>query len=204
MNSSKGYTERGIASWYGTKFHGRRTSSGERYDMYAMTAAHKSLPLPTYVRVRNLKNQQSIIVKVNDRGPFHENRVIDLSYAAAHKLGITRAGTGFVEVTAIDPSAPSAAPVTRLASNSNPETSNAGNINMFIQVGAFASRINAERMLGQLLDAAIDGVRISQLIDSENTLYRVRIGPLTNVDEADKLTMILSRIGINGAHVVID
>ena len=114
MDSSKGFSERGIASWYGTKFHGRRTSSGERYDMYAMTAAHKSLPLPTYVRVRNLKNQRSIIVKVNDRGPFHNNRIIDLSYAAAHKLGIAGAGTGLVEIAALDPSTPDE-PVMRVA-----------------------------------------------------------------------------------------
>ena len=92
MNSSQGFVERGIASCYGTKFHGRRTSSGETYDMYAMTAAHKNLPLPTYVQVTNLKNGKSVVVKVNDRGPFHENRIIDLSYVAAIKLDIVRNG----------------------------------------------------------------------------------------------------------------
>lgn len=203
MPSSKGFNERGIASWYGTKFHGRRTSSGERYDMYAMTAAHKNLPLPTYVRVKNLKNQRTIIVKVNDRGPFHDNRIIDLSYAAAHKLDITRAGTGFVEITALDPGAPSE-PATRLASRSIPETGDSGDISLFIQVGAFASRGNAERLLGQLLDAAVNNVRISQLINPDNTLYRVRIGPVANVGEADRLTQMLAQIGIHGARVVID
>lgn len=103
LPTSKGYLEQGIASWYGTKFHGRRTSSGETYDMYAMTAAHKTLPLPTYARVTNKKNGRSIIVRINDRGPFHENRIIDLSYAAATKLGIVTMGTGLVEVRAIDP-----------------------------------------------------------------------------------------------------
>ncbi|NIA01422.1 MAG: septal ring lytic transglycosylase RlpA family protein, partial [Planctomycetia bacterium] len=103
LASSKGYKKRGIASWYGTKFHGHRTSSGESYDMYEMSAAHKTLPLPTYARVSNLRNGRSVIVKINDRGPFHENRVIDLSYAAASRLGILGKGTGLVEVEAIDP-----------------------------------------------------------------------------------------------------
>jgi len=102
MPSSSGYSERGIASWYGTKFHGQRTSSGEPYDLYAMTAAHRTLPLPTYVEVTNLRNNKSVIVKVNDRGPFHQDRLIDLSYAAAAKLGILGYGTGLVQVRAID------------------------------------------------------------------------------------------------------
>jgi len=201
-DSSSGFTDRGIASWYGTKFHGRRTSSGERYDMYSMTAAHKTLPLPTYVRVRNLKNQRTIIVKVNDRGPFHENRIIDLSYAAAHKIGIAGAGTGLVEITAINPDAP-AKPVSQVASK--PVVKTVGDkVAMFIQVGAFASRDNAERLLGRLLDAAINDVRISQLVGVDNTLYRVRIGPVANVDEADRLSQSLGQIGIPGARVVID
>jgi rare lipoprotein A len=101
MDSGSGYKERGVASWYGKKFHGRLTSNREPYDMYAMTAAHKTLPLPTYVRVRNLRNNRSIIVRVNDRGPFVHNRIIDLSYAAALKLDMVRDGTSLVEVTAI-------------------------------------------------------------------------------------------------------
>ncbi|MDB2410034.1 septal ring lytic transglycosylase RlpA family protein [Pseudomonadales bacterium] len=103
MKSSKGYKEKGGASWYGTKFHGRLTSNGERYNMYAMTAAHKSLPIPTYVKVKNLENGREIIVRVNDRGPFHEGRIIDLSYAAATKIGMLKKGTARVEVEAIDP-----------------------------------------------------------------------------------------------------
>jgi rare lipoprotein A len=112
MRSAAGYRERGIASWYGSKFHGRRTSSGEPYDMYQMTAAHTRLPLPTFVEVRNLENGRTAIVRVNDRGPFHDNRVIDLSYAAALKLGVTARGTAFVEVRAVDGLQP---PVTRMA-----------------------------------------------------------------------------------------
>ena len=101
LDTSYGYQERGVASWYGKKFHGRKTSSQEPYDMYAMTAAHKSLPLPTYVRVRNLRNNRSVVVRVNDRGPFVDNRLIDLSYSAARKLDMIRDGTSLVEVTAI-------------------------------------------------------------------------------------------------------
>ena len=101
MPSGAGYSERGVASWYGKKFHGRRTSNQEKYDMYAMTAAHKTLPLPTYVRVRNLQNNKSTVVRVNDRGPFVHNRIIDLSYYAAVKLDMIRDGTGLVEITAI-------------------------------------------------------------------------------------------------------
>ena len=101
MPSSIGYLERGVASWYGKKFHGNLTSNREIYDMYEMTAAHKTLPLPTYVRVRNLRNNKTIIVRVNDRGPFVHNRIIDLSYAAAMKLDMVKDGTSLVEVTAI-------------------------------------------------------------------------------------------------------
>ena len=103
VKSALGYSERGVASWYGKKFHGARTSSGEKYDMLAMTAAHRTLPLPTYVKVRSLQNGKSVIVKVNDRGPFLHNRLIDLSYAAAYKLGVVSTGTGLVEVTTVTP-----------------------------------------------------------------------------------------------------
>jgi rare lipoprotein A len=103
MHSSKGYRARGLASWYGTKFHGRKTSSGEHYNMFDMTAAHRTLPLPSYVKVTNLHNQKSVIVKVNDRGPFHGNRLIDLSYVAAAKLGMLGHGTAHVEIKSIDP-----------------------------------------------------------------------------------------------------
>jgi len=101
--SIRPYRQRGIASWYGRKFHGKRTSSGERYDMYAMTAAHTILPIPSYARVTNLSNGRSVVVRINDRGPFHRDRIIDLSYAAAHKLGYVQAGSARVEVEAILP-----------------------------------------------------------------------------------------------------
>ena len=105
MDTSDGYREEGIASWYGGYFHGRRTSSGDVYDMYLMTAAHTSLPLPTYVRVTNLDNGRSVVLRVNDRGPFVDDRIIDLSFAAATKLGMADQGTAEVEVVALDPPA---------------------------------------------------------------------------------------------------
>lgn len=206
MDSSSGYRERGIASWYGNKFHGRRTSSGERYDMYAMTAAHKSLPLPTYARVTNLRNGRSVVVKVNDRGPFHDNRIIDLSYTAASKLGILKNGTGLVEVVALDPRRPE--PVTRVASNSpvvtpQPAVALSG-ADMYLQVGAFSSRYNAERLKTRLGDIALPGIQIQPGVANQQQVFRVRIGPIDSVEEADRMAAMLSQFGINSPHVVID
>ena len=197
MPSSAGYVERGIASWYGTKFHGRRTSSGEPYDLYAMTAAHKSLPLPTYVRVTNLENGRSIVVKVNDRGPFHDNRVIDLSYAGAYKLGMLGRGTAKVEVRAIDPRRPQQLPPAPPA----PPPGHAPDI--FLQAGAFASEQNAQRFRARLERALARQVRI-QPITQPQPLYRVQIGPLASVEQADVVTTELRQLGVNGVHVVLD
>ncbi len=206
MDSAAGYVERGIASWYGTKFHGRRTSSGEPYDMYAMTAAHKTLPLPTWVRVTNLRNGRSVVVKVNDRGPFHHNRIIDLSYAAAVKLGIHRHGTGLVEIRALDPRQPE--PVTRLASRSDPPPPGpapGGRAELWLQVGAFSSRYNAERLGDRLRQAALPGdVHISAGYSHQQPVFRVRIGPLADVEEADRVSERLAAFGIQDPHVVID
>lgn len=198
MDSAAGHTERGIASWYGSKFHGRRTSSGEIYDMYAMTAAHKSLPLPTYVRVTNLRNGRSVIVKVNDRGPFHDNRIIDLSYAAAAKLDILKEGTGLVEVTAIDPRRPEPARPQLVAAPA------AGDADMYIQVGAFASRQNAESFRAQLNSHALGQVTIQEGREADGVLYRVRIGPLAGVDDADRAAAGLERLGLDNFRIVID
>ena len=141
--SSAGYKEKGLASWYGKKFHGHRASSGETYDMYAMTAAHKTLPLPTYVRVTHLENGRSIIVKVNDRGPFHEGRIIDLSYSAAKKLGVTATGTAPVEVVAIDAAnhkknTPYKPRFNQPSFISTDPTKNENNL--YLQVGAFSEK----------------------------------------------------------------
>jgi rare lipoprotein A len=193
MSSSQGYSERGIASWYGTKFHGRRTSSGERYDMYAMTAAHRELPLPTYVRVTNLRNGRSAVVRVNDRGPFLGNRIIDLSYAAATKLGILGKGTGLVEVTALNPNRPASPPRrVRTITNRAP--------NLFIQVGAFASKSNAEQLSYRLSNSLRRPVRIQQA----GNIFRVQIGPLSGVEQVDEVSLHLPALGIQTTHVVIE
>lgn len=238
--SSAGYVERGIASWYGTKFHNRRTSSGEPYDLYAISAAHKSLPLPTYVRVTNLRNGRTLIVRVNDRGPFHENRIIDLSYAAAAKLGILATGTGLVEVRAIDPrdggsdvmladagaaAAPSGyAPATVAATpvaatqtiadepvpdiDAAPPIATVGSAapasNMYLQVGAFLSAENAERLRARLARTIKAGIRVVQAEVNKNIIYRVRLGPLRDVGETDRLTETITRLGIGTPRVVID
>lgn len=202
LKSSQGYKERGVASWYGNKFHGRKTSSGEKYNMYAMTAAHKTLPLPTYVEVTNLENGQQIIVKVNDRGPFHQNRIIDLSYVAAKKLGITRKGTGLVEVRAVNPSEPyRASPISTASIASNNIAYHPG---LFIQAGAFKNRDNALRLKTRLTADLNRPVRISEAFTRGDTFYRVQVGPLVEVQIADKVSVQLENLGIFNIKTVID
>ncbi len=192
LDDHSGYHERGLASWYGTKFHGRRTSSGEPYDMYAMTAAHKTLPIPSYVEVTNLDNGRKAILRVNDRGPFIDGRIIDLSYAAAKKLGVYDTGTARVEVRAIDVLKPAA---TRPADDGV----NAGG-RIYLQVGAFSDRLNAEQMLSRLIGLTEKNV----LINSRQQIYRVRIGPLASEQDARQLAARLSPHGIDAAHVVTE
>ena len=197
MDSSRGYVEKGIASWYGTKFHGRRTSSGETYDMYAMTAAHKTLPLPTYVRVTNLNNNKSIILKVNDRGPFHENRIIDLSYTAAIKLDIIKNGTGLVEVRAIEPGSSM-----KNVTSDNNKKDFSQSTNFYIQVGTFSKLENA-KMLKQKLNFLDNNlIKISSVIVSGNTLYRVRIGPFNDTEVSDSIVSKLSSFNIFEYRIV--
>ncbi|OOZ39927.1 hypothetical protein BOW53_09675 [Solemya pervernicosa gill symbiont] len=195
---SKGYRERGIASWYGTKFHGKLTSTRERYDMLGMSAAHKSLPLPTYAEVTNLHNGRSVVVRINDRGPFHDNRLIDLSYAAAKKLGILAKGTGLVEVRAINPGTPRLHQAIRPV-GIDPDAS------IYLQLGAFRDRQNAERLRQRVAtEAAIKAIKVSEVSSLLDTFYRVRIGPLASVESADRITQQLSRHGIDPPRVVID
>jgi rare lipoprotein A len=215
MPSSAGYQERGVASWYGKKFHGNLTSNRETYDMYGMTAAHKTLPLPTYVRVRNLRNNKSITVRVNDRGPFVHNRIIDLSYTAAMKLDMIRDGTSLVEVTAISfDEPPGDRPVRReqaplqgasrerAPSSSQPAPGYSNRI--FVQVGAFGDRTNAERRLGVLSRANIDGGFIHKESTAMQTLYRVRIGPVADVVQYDVIVEQLENIGINDPYLITE
>jgi rare lipoprotein A len=160
LGSAQGYRERGRASWYGRKFHGRKTSMGERYNMFGLTAAHRSLPIPSYVRVTNLDNGRSCIVRVNDRGPFHSDRIIDLSYAAAVKLGMLSHGEVAVELEAVTPSLQAARPDTR-----------------YLQVGAFSDPINAVSMRENLRQEGLDQVEIRSDTNEEAPWHRVLVGP---------------------------
>ena len=213
MPSAEGYRERGVASWYGKKFHGNLTSSREPYDMYAMTAAHKTLPLPTYVRVRNLRNDKSIIVRVNDRGPFVHNRIIDLSYSAALKLDMVTDGTSLVEVTAINFEQPQGDRPTRISTPSTPPAPSAEpaataapvtNHRVYVQVGAFGDRTNAERRLEALSLARIDNAFIHEERSTDRVLYRVRIGPVADVVQYDVLVEELENIGITDPYLITE
>lgn len=197
LPSSKGYRKRGLASWYGTKFHGKRTSSGEPYDLYGMTAAHKTLPLPTYVEVTNLRNDRSVIVKVNDRGPFHDDRLIDLSYTAAVKLDIVGHGTGQVEVAAIDPGTPA----TGVAAPIAPAPASQDTV-LYLQVGAFSNRENAERLQRKIQDGDIGSVRIVESPGDNGTFYKVQVGPLSGTTELDQAARSLESLGIDESHSI--
>ncbi len=197
LPDAKGYVERGISSWYGAKFHGYMTSSLEPYDMYQFSAAHKSLPLPTYVRVTNLDNGKSVVVRVNDRGPFHENRLIDLSYAAAVRIGVWPKGTGLVEVRAIDPAEP-APPPTHAA------TAAGGGPRIYLQLGAFAERANAERVELGMRREKLGPVGIETTRINDREIHRVRLGPLTSVEAADALVARVERLGFGSPRVAID
>ena len=169
MSSADGYREDGQASWYGTKFHGRLTSSGEPFDMYQLTAAHRSLPIPAYVRVTNLANGRKTIVRVNDRGPFHPNRIIDLSYAAAVKLGFHQSGTAPVRVEVVRPQPP-------------PQ-------NFMLQAGAFSTIEGADALklkIASLVDVASYVVRTTT-----DHLYRVRLGPIAGEPEVQRIQSLL-------------
>ncbi len=205
LKDASGYRERGIASWYGKKFHGKKTSSGEAYDMYSMTAAHKTLPLPSYVRVRNLNNGRSVTLRVNDRGPFLENRLIDLSYAAAQRLGIVGSGTGIVEVVGINTDEPASSNMTAQAPATAPaSTDNAVQPHLYLQVGAFTRRDNAENLRQQLERAEFKPVQVQVASQDQTTVYRVRIGPLANVDASDSLAQRIAGYGIHNAFVTVE
>lgn len=282
---SAGHVERGVASWYGKQFNGRRTSSGERYDMYAMTAAHKTLPLPTYARVTNIENGRSAVVRINDRGPFHGPRVIDLSYAAATKIGVVANGTAMVEVRAIDPGRPDSAAGPIMAANrpatespnfasstpparhdisidlgesiaptesvttreravaaaaavidSRPiptvasaderdasanrdsiasaagesrstaavtgEPGGGGGQGLYVQVGAFGDRQNAERLRERLSPQLDEQVRVQRPGADGANLYKVRVGPLASAGEARRVSAKLSSLGVSEPRTI--
>ncbi len=217
LPTAKGYRERGMASWYGEKFHGRHTSMREPYDMYAMTAAHKTLPLPTYARVTNLDNGRSVVLRINDRGPFVDGRIIDLSYAAAARLGILGTGTGRVEVEAIVPKgmhatvAPreGARPASVVAAEAAattgqtlpPRSSSPAPTATTLQAGAFGSRENAERLAGEIRGQSIEPVRVERDWRLTGSIWRVRIGPLADTETAAMVQRRLHALGIQAIPV---
>jgi len=229
LASADNFVERGVASWYGPDFHGHNTSSGEVYDMYAMTAAHRTLPIPCYARVTNLSNGRSVVVRINDRGPFVANRIIDLSYSAASRLDIVRTGTAFVELrtisageaTAEAPPAPPAAATTMSPVAQSPPPAPTGSpvadtaaatigasppatVALYIQIGAFADPANAQRVLDRLQSNGVAHVFSVANDSSGRTLRRVRIGPIATVEEFDALAARLAALGYPEARLAND
>jgi rare lipoprotein A len=222
LSSAAGYVERGVASWYGPDFQGHSTSSGERYDMYAMTAAHRTLPIPCYARITNLANGRSILVRINDRGPFVANRIVDLSYSAAERLDIVRTGTAFVElrtvgvdgadtagtepspVPAAVPAATAATAATPTAAPESPQQPAAAAIALYIQVGAFADQENARRLIERLEAHGLPHVFSLATTGSGRLLHRVRVGPIATVEQFDALAARLAAIGYPEARLAND
>ena len=172
---SDNFKQQGIASWYGDDFHGKKTSNGEIYNMYGMTAAHKTLPIPSYVKVTNLKTMRSLVVRINDRGPYHDNRIIDLSYAAAQKLDIHQPGVEQVKIETIA---------------SNNEAS------LYLQLGVFNNPDNARNLQYKVTTNSLPKPKIKQVTHQGKKVYKVQIGPLYNNNEVDALNLKLARLGI--------
>jgi rare lipoprotein A len=250
LSSSADYVERGVASWYGPGFHKVRTSTQEPYDMYGMSAAHKTLPLPCYARVTNLQNGRSIVVRVNDRGPFVGNRIIDLSYTAAAKLDMLRNGTAMVEVRTVGPASvpgvvsppPSAAPPIVTPSSVAPSSVAPPVVSaqvqgasatstpvaaapagppgapviapapvtstpvaaLFVQAGAFADPGNAQRLAQKLRDGGYGKVFVRDDVIAGRRMYRVRIGPVPDVPDFDRIVAALEQVGVRDAHLALD
>lgn len=218
MDDERAYRERGTASWYGYKFNGERTSNGELYDMFSMTAAHKTLPIPSYVRVTNLDNRKTVVVRVNDRGPFHDGRIIDLSYAAAQRLGITREGTGRVEVEIVVPQDDPRPPLRGRPSNqvaatdvglvsrqelANDAGSEALPSGTYLQLAAFSSEISAKQMAASVKKKVSFPVVVAPA-SLPQKIYRVRLGPFKSTDAIEKARQELLAIDVTGAHVVYE
>lgn len=203
MKSAKGYHARGIASWYGMKFHDFKTSNGEIYNVAGMTAAHKTLPLPTYLQVTNLRNGKKIIVKVNDRGPFVNNRLLDLSYAAAKKLNMTSTGTAPVSVVAITPG------ISRFAVNDTfiPREGYDGyhqskkTRTPYIQLGLFKQRSSAQKLASMVKPWTHSAVNVKTTSIHKRYYYQVVVGPLPNSKSSQQLTHKLQLAGLNHRYV---
>jgi rare lipoprotein A len=200
IKDESSYRERGNASWYGNKFNGYSTSNGERYDMYAMTGAHKTLPIPSYVRVTNLDNGKSVVVRINDRGPFHEGRIIDLSYAAAQRIGINKTGTGRVEVEIALPN--DAAPIPRRADNKTPAVPEpALPAGTYLQVGAFSHKVAAQQFSASIGTKLTYPVLVSSAT-APKEIHRVRVGPFKDAKSLQDARDQLARINIFQVHIV--
>jgi len=190
LTSGKGYKAEGLASWYGRRFNGKRTASGETYNMYAMTAAHPTLPLPSYARVTSLATGKSVVVRINDRGPFHKGRIIDLSYTAAHKLGIVQGGSGRVEVESITPE------------DIAHDHEASGDSGTYLQLGSFTSRTHAEKLLARA--ATQLDVRSKELVIlNHDERYRVALGPYTDPDSVNQAAReVQQRMNLKPIRVV--
>lgn len=198
LDSADGFEQKGIASWYGNKFHGRRTSSGEDYDMFAMTAAHKTLPIPVYVEIKNLDNGRTAVVRVNDRGPFHDGRIIDLSYAAATKLGVAKSGTANVSIRVVN----SVRMKSSRQSQRIVESSASGNDKLYIQVAAFSTEKNAISYMSKLQGQGFFDVRLHRESNKGAPVYRVRIGPLPSEHVAKNVLSQLEENNHRGLKIV--
>ena len=199
IEDESAYRERGYASWYGKKFNGYNTSNGERYDMYAMTAAHKTLPIPSYVRVTNLDNGKSVVVRINDRGPFHQGRIIDLSYAAAQRIGIHKTGTGKVEVEIALPN--DAPPIPRRPETKTAVVESALPPGTYLQIGAFSQQASARQFSGSVGARLTYPVIVSSATQPK-PIHRVRIGPFKDAKSLQDARDQLARLNIFEAHVV--
>lgn len=189
------YIKQGIASWYGPGFHGKKTATGEIFDMYAMTAAHKTLPIPSYAQVTNLENHRSVIVRINDRGPFVGNRELDLSYAAAKNLDIDQNGTGAVEIKAISPS--QALPQLQQAAASQEQ-------HVYLQVGSFGSAKKAMKLKNKIATNNLPEPDIRSSTYKKSTLYKVQMGPINSPAIANELNEELAKIGITDTQFVTE
>jgi len=201
LQTAVGYQQQGVASWYGKKFHNHLTANGEVFNMFAMTAAHKTLPLPSFVRVTNLVNNKSVIVRVNDRGPFHSQRIIDLSYAAAYALGITATGTAQVEVTTITPSTAAMTATTQQfekIKELKPIVQVEAKQQLFIQVIASSNR----QKLSELAEKLAVQLNQNYQLQQKGALYRLRLGPLKNKEQAQQLLDQLQNSGYNSAYML--
>jgi rare lipoprotein A len=206
MQTEEGFQQTGLASWYGEKFHGHQTSNGEIFDMYQVSAAHTGLPIPSFLRVTNLENQRSIVVRVNDRGPFHNDRIIDLSYAAAYKLGFSNQGTALVHIEAIVPSQN-----VILAANTatNPATTVTASAaaaagDRYLQAGAFSDLRAAQRLSDRLRDLTSRPVfiRSIQAADTRQQLHRVRVGPISDPHEIERISDLMQSANLGQPYVV--